>query len=154
MVNQQNLNISQFTGRNKINKFNAFQGGREFFYIRLDSKNLTAMLCADLFYDLKGRTLPQIIDIRLKGESITCYCYFRLIFLRELTGKPLNSSKYPVDNPMRLAIIYLPGGMDESCLLRRFGNDKPWINSNTVAADTRTRLQDIDPGMSHTSISS
>src|SRR5690554_1647987 len=51
------------------------------------------------------------------------------------------------ENPVRLAVVDCSCGADQPCLFRCAINNKPGVNGNAVAANTGTRLEDIDSGM-------
>ena len=48
---------------------------------------------------------------------------------------------------LRLRLVGRPGSVDQGRQLRKISHQEPGIHRNAVSAHTRTRGQDVDPGM-------
>lgn len=99
--------------------------------------------------DLRGnshcRAFAQVINIRLKREAKAGD--FSSLARLLLTARQSATRAFTVDYPFWFVIVNFTRGPDKPSLLRILRHDKPRVDRDTVAANARARLKNIDPRM-------
>src|SRR5262249_2225238 len=84
------------------------------------------------------RALPQVVDVRLVGQPEAG---------DDWSLEPFGALCDRRDDESWLAVVDLARGADQARPFGRGGDDEPGIDSNAMSADTRSWLQDRNPGV-------
>jgi len=139
VVDQEHNDIGPFQGTLGVAKYRAFQCSGHGPDVRLDDADFPYTGIDQAVSDLQCRTLPQVIDVCLEGQSEAGN-----LRLLKASSSIFDLFQYPV----RFSVVDLSRSPDQLGLIRSGVNDELRIDCDAMSADTRTRLKDVDPGVS------
>ncbi|MNL46189.1 hypothetical protein D3C87_1688760 [compost metagenome] len=92
------------------------------------------------------RTFAEIVDVWLECQAKAGNFYVAGAFAA-VSEKICHRRFNLIHNPMRFAVVHFTCGADQTRLVRVLRHDEPRVNRDTVAADTRAGLKNIDARM-------
>ena len=93
--------------------------------------------------DILCRTLPEVVDVGLEGQTHHGYDRFPPVVYLETQHGVLHL----LGTPVGLVVVHLPGHSNHTSLMGESAGDEIGVYGNAVASHAASRLQDVHSGM-------